>query len=99
MAGILPRTPLIRLEDGGTGELYLKLESLQPVRSFKVRRSANAIAMLDAAALQAGGYTATPRDMAQRLASNARRLGFRRTVAVPASARRVERDPTPPLRR
>ncbi|HAF18219.1 MAG TPA: pyridoxal-5'-phosphate-dependent protein subunit beta, partial [Chloroflexi bacterium] len=33
LAGILPRTPLIRLEDGGTGELYLKLENLQPVRS------------------------------------------------------------------
>ncbi len=90
LAGILPRTPLIRLEHGGTGELYLKLENLQPVRSFKVRGSANAIAMLDAAALQAGLYTASAGNMAQGLAWNARRLGVRCTVVVPDGAPHVK---------
>jgi len=59
LAGIVPRTPLIRSGGGGTGELYLKLENLQPIRSFKVRGSANALAMLDATALSAGVYTAS----------------------------------------
>jgi threonine dehydratase len=90
IAGILARTPLIRLEDSRAGELYLKLENLQPVRSFKVRGSANAIAMLDAAALQAGVYTASAGNMAQGLAWNARRLGVRCTVVVPDGAPRVK---------
>jgi threonine dehydratase len=90
LAGILPRTPLIRLEDGGTGELYLKLENLQPVRSFKVRGAANAIAMLDAGALQAGVYTSSAGNMAQGLAWNARRLGIRCTAIVPDGAPRVK---------
>jgi threonine dehydratase len=90
LAGILPPTPLIRLEDGGSGELYLKLENLQPVRSFKVRGSANALAMLDATALSAGVYTSSAGNMAQGLAWNARRLGVRCTAIVPDGAPRVK---------
>jgi len=90
LAGILPRTPLIRLEDGDAGELYLKLENLQPVRSFKIRGSANAIAMLDAAALKAGVYTASAGNMAQGLAWNARRLSVRCIAIVPDGAPRVK---------
>jgi threonine dehydratase len=90
LAGILPRTPLVRLEDGGTGELYLKLENLQPVRSFKVRGAANAIALLEAGALQAGVYTSSAGNMAQGLAWNARRLGIRCTAIVPDGAPRVK---------
>jgi threonine dehydratase len=90
LAGILPRTPLIRLEDGGVGELYLKLENLQPVRSFKVRGAANAIAMLDGGALEAGVYTSSAGNMAQGLAWNARRLGIRCTAIVPDGAPRVK---------
>jgi threonine dehydratase len=90
LAGIVPRTPLIRLEDAGTGELYLKLENLQPVRSFKVRGAANAIAMLDAGALEAGVYTSSAGNMAQGLAWNARRLGIKCTAIVPDGAPRVK---------
>jgi threonine dehydratase len=90
LAGIVPRTPMIRLEDGGTGELFLKLENLQPVRSFKVRGAANAIAMLDAGAQQAGVYTSSAGNMAQGLAWNARRLGIRCTAVVPDGAPRVK---------
>jgi threonine dehydratase len=90
LAGILPRTPLIRLEDSGTSELYLKLENLPPVRSFKVRGAANAIAMIDAGALQAGVYTSSAGNMAQGLAWSARRLGVRCTAIVPDGAPRVK---------
>lgn len=86
LAGVLPRTPLVRLDDGGTGELYLKLENLQPVRSFKIRGAANAIAMLDAGQLQEGVYTASAGNMAQGVAWNARRLGIRCRVVVPNGA-------------
>ncbi len=88
LAGMVVRTPLIRLNDGGTGELYLKLESLQPIRSFKVRGAGNAIAMLDAGDLQSGVYTASAGNMAQGVAWNARRLGVRCTVIVPDGAPR-----------
>jgi threonine dehydratase len=90
LAGIVARTPLLRLDDGGSGELYLKLENLQPIRSFKVRGSGNAMAMLDQGALQAGVYTASAGNMAQGVAWNARRMGVRCTVVVPAGAPRTK---------
>ena len=38
------RTPLVRLNvDGAPAEIYLKLENLQPIGSFKLRGAANAI--------------------------------------------------------
>ena len=86
LEGVAVRTPLIRLDDGGTGELYLKLENLQPIRSFKIRGSANAIAMLGAAAAESGVYTASAGNMAQGVAWNARRLGIRCTAVVPEGA-------------
>ena len=88
LEGIAVRTPLIRLDDGGTGELYLKLENLQPIRSFKIRGSGNAIAMLGAAAAKSGVYTASAGNMAQGVAWNARRLGIRCSAVVPDGAPR-----------
>lgn len=90
LAGVVPRTPLVRLEDGGTGELYLKLENLQPVRSFKIRGACNAIALLDAGALQAGVYTASAGNMAQGVAWNALKLGIPCTAVVPNGAPRTK---------
>ena len=86
--GIVTRTPLLRLDDGGSGELYLKLENLQPIRSFKIRGAANAIAMLGPEELEAGVYTASAGNMAQGVAWNARRLGLRCSVVVPDGAPR-----------
>ena len=86
LEGVAVRTPLIRLDDGGTGELYLKLENLQPIRSFKIRGSGNAIAMLGDAAAETGVYTASAGNMAQGVAWNARRLGIRCTAVVPDGA-------------
>jgi threonine dehydratase len=86
--GIVTRTPLVWLDDGGTGELYLKLENLHPIRSFKIRGAANAIAMLEPEELEAGVYTASAGNMAQGVAWNARRLGLTCSVVVPDGAPR-----------
>ena len=90
LAGIVTRTPIIRLDDGEGRELYLKLESLQPIRSFKVRGAGNAIAMVDDGDLEAGVYTASAGNMAQGVAWHARRLGVRCTVVVPDGAPRTK---------
>src|SRR6185503_10005501 len=50
IAGSIVRTPLMRLElplhgfEGAQAELYLKLENLQPIGSFKLRGASNAMA-------------------------------------------------------
>ena len=48
IAGVITRTPLIRLLHGieGAPEIWLKLESLQPINAFKLRGAANAVALL-----------------------------------------------------
>ena len=84
IAGVAMRTPLIHLE--GAGELFLKLENLQPIRSFKIRGAYNAVAMLGRDEVAAGVYTASAGNMAQGLAWNARRLGIRCTAIVPDGA-------------
>jgi threonine dehydratase len=90
--GMVLHTPIIRLNNGGTGELYLKLENLQPIRSFKVRGAGNAIAMLDPGDMEAGVYTASAGNMAQGVAWNAARLGVRCNVVVPDGAPRTKLD-------
>ena len=47
IAGVVLRTPLVKLRHGAdTPEVWLKLENLQPINSFKLRGAANAVAML-----------------------------------------------------
>ena len=83
IAGLVTRTPLIPLEGDG---LFLKLETLQPIRSFKVRGAANAVAMLSADELAHGVYTASAGNMAQGLAWAARQRGVACSVVVPDGA-------------
>jgi threonine dehydratase len=81
------RTPLVRLNvDSAPAEIYLKLENLQPIGSFKIRGAANAIARLTAEQLQRGVVTASAGNMAQGVAWCARRLGVPCTVIAPATA-------------
>ena len=81
------RTPLIRLNvNDAPAEIYLKLENLQPIGSFKLRGAGNAIGMATAAELKDGVYTASAGNMAQGVAWNARRLGLPCTVIVPDHA-------------
>jgi threonine dehydratase len=90
--GAVPRTPLIRMEGVGPSDLYLKLESLQPIRSFKLRGADNAMALLSPAELTAGVYTASAGNMAQGVAWAARRRGARCTVVVPDGAPQTKLD-------
>ncbi|HZJ43345.1 MAG TPA: threonine/serine dehydratase [Pyrinomonadaceae bacterium] len=81
------RTPLVRLNlDDAPAEIYLKLENLQPIGSFKIRGAANAMARLSKQELERGVLTASAGNMAQGVAWNARQLGLACTVIAPESA-------------
>src|SRR5215813_1689119 len=81
------RTPLVRLNfAAGPAEIYLKLENLQPIGSFKIRGAANAIARLSPDELRRGVVTASAGNMAQGVAWCARSLGIRCTVIAPETA-------------
>ncbi len=85
IAGSAIRTPLVRL-NVDDAEIYLKLEVLQPIGSFKLRGAGNAIALTPGEQLAKGVYTASAGNMAQGVAWNARRLGIPCTVIVPDTA-------------
>jgi threonine dehydratase len=81
------RTPLVRLNMWDIPvEIYLKLENLQPIGSFKIRGAANAIARLSPEQLKRGVVTASAGNMAQGVAWCARELGVACTVIAPSSA-------------
>jgi len=89
--GLAIRTPLLRLQDGGKGEVYLKAESLQPVGSFKIRGAANAL-------LQRHGgrgsrvYTASAGNFAQGLAYAGQVLEVPVLAFVPETAAAAKVD-------
>lgn len=81
LSNLAIRSPTIRCNGAPDGmELYLKLESLQPVGSFKIRPIGHAVLTKDRAALGKGMYTASSGNAALNLAWMARRIG------VPAAA-------------
>ena len=81
------RTPLVRLSvDDAPAEIYLKLENLQPIGSFKIRGAANAMGHLTPEMLSRGVLTASAGNMAQGVAWRARELGIPCTVVAPATA-------------
>ncbi|MEP7010640.1 MAG: pyridoxal-phosphate dependent enzyme [Acidobacteriota bacterium] len=95
LAGIVRPTPLIRLpldgviddsHEGPPPEIWLKLENLQPIGSFKLRGAGNAMLAAPREALSGGVYTASAGNMAQGVAWNGRRLGVATTVIVPETA-------------
>ena len=81
------RTPLVRVElPQRVGEtvpdLYLKLEVLQPIGSFKIRGAYNAIRQLPREELAAGVWTVSAGNAAQGVAFAARKAGVRCSVMV-----------------
>lgn len=83
IAGLVVRTPLIRLNvENGPAEIYLKMENLQPIGSFKIRPALNAILTAPANALVQGVYTASSGNMAQGVAYSAMKLGLKATVLL-----------------
>jgi threonine dehydratase len=81
------RTPLLRLNAPEfAGELWVKLECLQPIGSFKIRGATNAMKLAPRATLERGVYTASAGNMAQGVAWCARELGVTCHVVVPDHA-------------
>ena len=82
------RTPLVRLDlpfaDDGQPrpEIYLKLESLQPIGSFKIRGAWNAVRKLTGDQMRDGVWTVSAGNAAQGVAFAARRAGVPCSVMV-----------------
>jgi threonine dehydratase len=78
------RTPLVPLiGDKLPANIYLKLENLQSVRSFKIRAASNTIKLTDPKQLKKGVWTISSGNFAQALARFARKLEVKCTILVP----------------
>ena len=86
ISAVALRTPLVRCNSDGPAELYLKLENLQPIGSFKIRGAANVMARTPREQLERGVLTASAGNMAQGVAFCARRMGIRATIVAPETA-------------
>jgi len=85
-------TPLVRLEVDAPCEIWLKLESLQPIGSFKLRGALSAVRAASPAELADGVVTASAGNMAQGVAWAAREAGVRARIVAPESAPRAKLD-------
>jgi threonine dehydratase len=78
------RTPMIQLKISDTPtEIYLKLESFQPIGAFKLRGAANRILRMSDDELANGVWTASSGNMARAVAWCARKLDIPCTVVIP----------------
>src|SRR6266508_4583818 len=82
--GAAIRTPLVRLETGTlpSPDLYLKLEVLQPIGSFKIRGAYNVVRQLTREQLKDVVWTVSAGNAAQGVAFAARKAGARCSVMV-----------------
>jgi len=76
------RTPLVRLNYDGPSEIYLKLECLQPIGSFKIRGAYNAVRLLPSERKSDGVWTVSAGNAAQGVALAARKAGVPCKVLV-----------------
>ena len=88
IAGTVLRTPLVRFDD----HVWLKLENLQPIGSFKLRGALSAVRAASPNELAGGVVTASAGNMAQGVAWAAREAGVRATIIAPDDAPRAKLD-------
>ena len=81
IAGTILRTPLVELQ-GTESKIFLKLENLQPINSFKLRGAANAVATLDPEKRARGVWTISAGNAGQGVAYAARKAGVPCTVVA-----------------
>jgi len=86
VAGVALRTPLVRCFAASPAALWLKLENLQPIGSFKIRGAANVMARTAPELLRRGVLTASAGNMAQGVAFCARQRGVPATIVAPDTA-------------
>lgn len=93
IAGIILRTPLVRLELGADfPDIRLKLENLQPINAYKLRGAANAVAMLSEAERKRGVWTVSAGNAGQGVAYAARQAGLPCAVVAIETAPRAKLD-------
>ena len=87
------RTPLVKLNYPEKNcEIFLKLESLQSIGSFKIRGAANKILKMNSSELENGVWTCSAGNMAQAVAWMARELKIDCTTIVPNTAPQTKLD-------
>jgi len=86
------RTPLVRLNHDGPAEIYLKLECLQPIGSFKIRGAYNAVRVLPEEQRRRGVWTISAGNAAQGVALAARKAGVPCKVLVMDTAPAAKLD-------
>ena len=86
IASVALRTPLVPCNTELPASLYLKLENLQPIGSFKIRGAANVMALTPREQLARGVLTASAGNMAQGVAFCARQMGIPATIVAPDTA-------------
>lgn len=93
IAGIVLRTPLVKLDTGPGGpDIRLKLENLQPTNAYKIRGAANAVARLSDAERARGVWTVSAGNAGQAVAYAARAAGIPATVVAIESAPQTKLD-------
>lgn len=86
------RTPLVRLNYDGPAEIYLKLECLQPIGSFKIRGAYNAVRLLPEEQRRHGVWTVSAGNAAQGVALAAGKAGVPCKVLVMDTAPMTKLD-------
>ncbi|HEV3511469.1 MAG TPA: pyridoxal-phosphate dependent enzyme [Candidatus Sulfotelmatobacter sp.] len=86
------RTPLVRLNYDGPAEIYLKLECLQPIGSFKIRGAYNAVRLLPEEQRRDGVWTVSAGNAAQGVALAAKKAGVPCKVLVMDTAPMAKLD-------
>lgn len=88
------RTPLVRLDAVSTAlpEIWLKLETLQPIGAFKIRGAANAVGLLTPDETRDGVWTVSAGNAAQGVALAARNAGVKCSVLVMDTAPQAKLD-------
>jgi threonine dehydratase len=94
IAGVVRPSPLVQLGGEASAEIWLKLEALQPVGSFKLRGAANAILSAPDEAVARGVWTTSAGNMARAVAWMARELGVPALVVAPEHAPTAKLVPT-----
>ena len=85
------RTPLLKLNaENPDCNIYLKLENLQPLGSFKIRPAVNVLRTMVPERLLRGVLTASAGNFGQGLAFAAREIGVPITVIVPESSAAIK---------
>ena len=92
VSGTVLRTPLVRLDGVGRGDIYLKLENLQPTNAYKIRGATNAVARLTDEQRARGVWTISAGNAGQGVAYAARAFGVACSVVAIETAPQTKLD-------